>query len=163
MCPENGRDIPLCRAVRPPKRLWLLDVGARLKGVSDMPYLQLDVPGHYPLSVKRDLARRLGAIFADIMQTTPDLVDVAFRELGDGGVWRCGYDQPVPAAVIACDIRRGRPPEQRARLGHALIDACVEFLGLDPLLVTVEFTQHAGDEIFRKVLVDGIIGGAVAL
>ena len=63
-----------------------------------MPYLQLDVTNHYPLEVKRDLARRLGNIFARDMQTTPDMVTVAFRELGEGGVWRCGGGEPEPAA-----------------------------------------------------------------
>jgi phenylpyruvate tautomerase PptA (4-oxalocrotonate tautomerase family) len=54
-----------------------------------VPYLQLDVPNHYPVDVKRDLARSLGAKYACIMQTTPDLVTVAIRELGEGGVWCC--------------------------------------------------------------------------
>ena len=91
-----------------------------------MPYLQLDVPSHYPIDVKRGLARRLGNSYARIMQTTRELVTVAFRELGDGGVWCCGVGEPEPAALISCDIRRGRPPEQRAELAQALIDACVE-------------------------------------
>jgi len=51
-----------------------------------MPYLQLDVPNRYPVEVKRDLARRLGDQFARIMRTTPDMVTVAFRGLGEGGV-----------------------------------------------------------------------------
>jgi phenylpyruvate tautomerase PptA (4-oxalocrotonate tautomerase family) len=95
-----------------------------------MPYLQLDVPNRFPLDVKRGLARRLGDIYAHIMQTAPDLVTVAFRELGEGSVWCCGTGEPEPAALISCDVRRGRPPEQRAELAQALIDACVETLGL---------------------------------
>ena len=115
-----------------------------------MPYLQLDVPNHYPVDVKRDLARRLGDQYARFMQTTPDRVTVAFRELGEGGVWRCGAGEPEPAAVLSCDIRRGRPPEQRAKLAQALIDACVEALRLRSDRLTVEFTQHTGDEIYRQ-------------
>jgi phenylpyruvate tautomerase PptA (4-oxalocrotonate tautomerase family) len=114
-----------------------------------MPYLQLDVPNHYPLHVKRGLAKRLGAEFALIMETTPDLVTVAFRELVEGGVWRCSAGEPEPAALISCDIRRGRPPEQRAELAQALIDVCVETLGLRSDRVAVEFTQHASDEMYR--------------
>jgi phenylpyruvate tautomerase PptA (4-oxalocrotonate tautomerase family) len=95
-----------------------------------VPYLQLDVPNHYPVEVKRGLARRLGEKYARIMQTTPDMVTVAFRELGEGGVWRCNAGEPEPAAVLSCDIRRGRLPEQRAELAEALIHACVETLGL---------------------------------
>ena len=114
-----------------------------------MPYLQLDVPNHYTVDVKRELARRLGDQFARIMQTTPALVTVAFRELGEGGVWSCGPGAPEPAALLSCDIRRGRPPEQRAELAQALIDACVEALGLRSDRLVVEFTQHAGDEMYR--------------
>ena len=112
-----------------------------------MPYLQLDVPEHYPVEVKRDLARRLGEQYARIMQTTPDMVRVAFRELGEGGVWHCGAANPEPAAFISCDVRRGRPPEQRAKLAQALIDACTETLGLRTDIMA-EFTQHPGDESF---------------
>lgn len=46
-----------------------------------MPYLQLDVSRRYPIEAKRSLALRLGNIYADVMQTTPDKVTVAFREL----------------------------------------------------------------------------------
>jgi hypothetical protein len=86
-----------------------------------MPHLQLELTSKYPLSVKRDLAKRLGDLYGAIMQTTPDLVDVSFRELGEGNVWRCEAPGPVPSAVLICDIRAGRPPEQRARLGGALL------------------------------------------
>jgi phenylpyruvate tautomerase PptA (4-oxalocrotonate tautomerase family) len=113
-----------------------------------MPYLQLDVPRRYPIEVKRSLAGRLGNIYADVMQTTPNKVAIAFRELEAGSLWRCGAGKPTPAAVIMCDIRRGRPAEQRARLAEALVAACVEALVLPSAALLVEFTQHAGDEIF---------------
>ena len=114
-----------------------------------MPYLQLDVPNHYPVDVKRDLARHLGDTYARIMQIMPDLVTVAFRELSEGGVWCCSAGEPEPAALLSCDIRRGRPPEQRAELAQALIDACVETLGLRSDRLAVEFTQHTSDEMYR--------------
>jgi len=128
-----------------------------------MPHLQLDVPNHYPLTVKRDLAARMGRHYAEIMQTTADLVHVTFRELGEGGVWHCtGGDPITPAAVLSCEIRRGRTPEQRERLGEALMNACVEALGLDALLMNVEFTQHAGDEIYGQIMVDGKLTGGLS-
>jgi phenylpyruvate tautomerase PptA (4-oxalocrotonate tautomerase family) len=114
-----------------------------------MPYLQLDVPKHYPVEVKRALAQRLGDSYARIMQTTPELVTVSFRELGQGGVWSCGAGEPEPGAALACDVRRGRPAEQRAELAQALIDACVEALGLRSDRLVVEFTQHTADEMYR--------------
>jgi phenylpyruvate tautomerase PptA (4-oxalocrotonate tautomerase family) len=127
-----------------------------------MPHLQLDLPSKYPLNVKRNLAKQLGDLYGAIMQTTPDLVDVSFRELGDGNVWRCEAPEPVPSAVLICDIRAGRPPEQRARLAEALLKACVEALNLDPLRFGVEFTQHPGDEIYRTILIDGVVRGGLA-
>jgi phenylpyruvate tautomerase PptA (4-oxalocrotonate tautomerase family) len=126
-----------------------------------MPYLHLDVPRSYPVSVKRQLAHRLMRLYADIMETTPDLVHVTFRELGEGGVWRWSPDSAVPSAVLSCEIRRGRPPEQRARLAEALLGASVEALGLDAEDFPVEFTQHAGDEIYMQERVDGVLHGAL--
>ena len=114
-----------------------------------MPYLQIDLPGNHPVATKKQLAKRIGDIFADVMQTTPVEVTVAFRELGEGGVWRCGHGDPEPAALIMCDIRNGRPPEQRAQLAQALVAACVETLDLRADRLAVEFTQHSGDEMYK--------------
>jgi phenylpyruvate tautomerase PptA (4-oxalocrotonate tautomerase family) len=114
-----------------------------------MPYLQLDLPSHYSVAVKRSLARRLGDQYARIMQATPDLVMVAFRELGEGGIWSCSAGEPEPATVLLCDVRRGRSPQQRAELAQALIDSCVEALGLRSDRILVEFTQHTSDEMYR--------------
>jgi phenylpyruvate tautomerase PptA (4-oxalocrotonate tautomerase family) len=127
-----------------------------------VPYLQVDLPNHHSLEVKRDLARRMGDLYAEIMQTTPDLVDVGFRELGEGNVWRCGRDAPQPTGVLLLEIRRGRPPEQRARLAQALIDECSKAFDLRPDQFTVEFTQHTGDESFRDVLINGSYQGGFA-
>jgi phenylpyruvate tautomerase PptA (4-oxalocrotonate tautomerase family) len=114
-----------------------------------MPYLQLDVPNHYSVDVKRRLARRMGELYARIMETNPGRVRVAFRELPEGSLWHCGDEgEPKPGAVLSCDIRAGRPPEQRAELAQALVDACVEALELRSDLL-VEFTQHSGDELYR--------------
>ena len=111
--------------------------------------------------MKRDLAKRLGRIYADVMQTTPDLVHVAFRELGDGNVWSCKGEMPQPSAVLSLEIRRGRPPEQRERLARAVFGACVEALGIDPTLAALEMTQHAGDENYLEDYVDGVLRGAL--
>jgi phenylpyruvate tautomerase PptA (4-oxalocrotonate tautomerase family) len=112
-----------------------------------MPYLQMDVSHRYPIEVKRGLTQRLGSIYADVMQTVSNKVTVAFRELEEGSLWRCGGGEPTPA-VLMCDIRRGRPAEQRARLAEALVADCVEALALPPTALLIEFTQHSGDEIF---------------
>jgi len=126
-----------------------------------MPHLALDVTTRYPLDVKRDLALRMSHLYAELMQTSPDLVAVGIRELNEGGVWFGGKDAPVPGAVLTCAIRRGRPPEQRARLANALVTMCSEALGLDPTRMVVEFSYHAGDDIFRKMMIDGVLRGAL--
>ncbi|WP_338699917.1 tautomerase family protein [Bradyrhizobium sp. 26S5] len=117
-----------------------------------MPYLQIDVPGRYPAEQKQRLARRFGEIYADIMQADIRRISVAVRELYDGGVWRCTPGEPYEAALLMCDIRKGRPPEQRERLARALVNACLEILELRTDQVNVEFTQHSGDEMYHPLL-----------
>lgn len=117
-----------------------------------MPYLQLDLATRHDLAEKQHLARRFGEIYSEIMQADVKRITVAIRETGEGGVWRCSDGEPSPAALLMCDIRRGRPPEQRAKLAQALIDACVEILGLRVDRLNVEFTQHAGDEMYHPML-----------
>lgn len=117
-----------------------------------MPYLHFDLPGRYPAETKRALAARLGAVYAELMQTTPTIVKIGFRELGDENLFRCGAaDGGVePVVVGQCDIRRGRPVEQRAALAAAIVRACAEALDLDESQIELEFTQHAGDEMYRR-------------
>jgi hypothetical protein len=64
--------------------------------------------------------------------------------------------------VLSCDIRRGRPAEQRAQLGEALFKVTEEVLGIDPVMLRVEFTQHAGDEIYAAIEIDGVVHTGLA-
>src|SRR4051812_30997596 len=117
-----------------------------------MPYLHFDLPARYPAKIKRALAAHLGALYAEMMETSPSIVKVSFRELGEENLFRCGApDGGVePVVVGQCDIRRGRPTEQRAALATAIVGACAEALGVDAAAIELEFTQHAGDEMFRR-------------
>ena len=117
-----------------------------------MPSLQLDVPETFDLRTKRELARRLGVIYAEVMGTSPEIVTVAIRDLGAGGVWRCTGDDPVPAALLMCDVRRGRPAQTRAELCRRMVAACAEVAGIDPATLKIEFTQHDGDEMWHAHL-----------
>jgi phenylpyruvate tautomerase PptA (4-oxalocrotonate tautomerase family) len=115
-----------------------------------MPYLQFDLPAVYSGDRKRRLAERAGRIYASLMQTTPRIVKVAFRELGAENLYRCADEAPAgPVFVIMCDIRRGRPAAQRQTLAEALVAACAEELGAPVEAIEVEFTQHSGDEMYR--------------
>jgi phenylpyruvate tautomerase PptA (4-oxalocrotonate tautomerase family) len=115
-----------------------------------MPYLQLDVPFTIDPALRTDLAGRLSRLYADAMATVPHVVTVAFRELGENGVLRCGPDGVFPALVVSCDIRRGRPAAMRLELGHRVAALLEEALGWPRERVILEFTQHAGDEIYRE-------------
>jgi len=117
-----------------------------------MPYLQLDVNGHYPVEAKQRLAGKLSTTYAGLMTVDPRRISIAIRELGEGGVWRMIDDQPTPVSMLMCDIRRGRPAELRLELAKALCRDCVEILGLSAERLNVEFTQHAGDEMYHPSL-----------
>src|ERR1700744_5057104 len=107
-----------------------------------MPYLHLDLNGHYETSVKQQLAQQLGDIYSDIMQADVRRVTVTFRELGEGNVWRCGTYPPHPGALMMCEVRKGRPAAVREALSKALIAACNEYLGLAENELNIEFSQH---------------------
>jgi phenylpyruvate tautomerase PptA (4-oxalocrotonate tautomerase family) len=115
-----------------------------------MPYLQLDLPIAVPADRRPDLAARLAAVYAEVMDTVPHVVTVAFRELGENGVLRNTESGVVPAVVVGCDIRRGRAPEVRLELGHRVAELIEEALGWPRDRVILEFTQHSGDEIYRE-------------
>jgi phenylpyruvate tautomerase PptA (4-oxalocrotonate tautomerase family) len=118
---------------------------------SSVPYLQFDVRETYGAETKRRLAEQVGRVYGEVMQTTPTIVKVAFRELGADNLFRCTEDgAPEPVVVLMCDIRRGRPAEQRARLGAALTAVAAETLQVSPDALEIEFTQHAGDEMYRR-------------
>jgi phenylpyruvate tautomerase PptA (4-oxalocrotonate tautomerase family) len=93
----------------------------------------------------------MGEIYALKMQADVSRISVAIRELTPGGLWRCTPDEPYEAALLMCDIRKGRPSEQRAELAKALVDACVDILGLRIEQINVEFTQHTGDEMYHPM------------
>jgi phenylpyruvate tautomerase PptA (4-oxalocrotonate tautomerase family) len=116
-----------------------------------MPYLHLDLPLPVAPGDRPEIAGRLARLYADVMETNPERVTVAFRELGENGVLRTASDgTPETVVMVQADIRRGRPPEQRARLGEAVAELLGEALDWPPSRVVIEFTQHAGDEFWRE-------------
>jgi hypothetical protein len=114
-----------------------------------MPYLHLDLPGTYPVEVKRELATRLCKLYADLMETQLWRPNVGFAELGQDNLYRLGPDGLEPIIMVLVEFRRGRTAEQRLALGRAIVDACVELLDVAGRTVLVEFTPHVGDEMLR--------------
>ena len=117
-----------------------------------MPYLQLEVIRSYPYATKKLLAKRIGEVYSKIMKADQNRKTVSIRELGEGSLWRCGDGEPMPAAVMMCDIRKGRDALIRTELSRALIDMCNEVLGLETGQLNIEFTQHSGDEMYHQRL-----------
>jgi phenylpyruvate tautomerase PptA (4-oxalocrotonate tautomerase family) len=119
-----------------------------------MPYLQLDVSGHYSPDDKRRLAAKMSETYAEMMSVDIRRISVAIRELGDGGVWRIveADTDPVPVSVMMLDIRQGRSPELRMKVAKALCAHASEILGLREDRLNVEFTQHSGDEMYHPTL-----------
>jgi phenylpyruvate tautomerase PptA (4-oxalocrotonate tautomerase family) len=116
-----------------------------------MPYLHLDLPLAVAPAERAEIAARLARLYAEVMQTNPERVTVAFRELGENGLLRLTPEGELETVVIVnCDIRRGRPPEQRERLGAAVGALLQETLGWPAERTLLEFTQHAGDEFWRS-------------
>jgi hypothetical protein len=117
-----------------------------------VPYLQLDVNGHYSVDENKRLARKLCETYASIMKVDIRRISIAIREVGDGGVWRTIDGEPTPVSVLMCDIRRGRSAEHRLELAKQLVSDCGNILGLREDRLNVEFTQHSGDEMYHPTL-----------
>lgn len=117
-----------------------------------MPYLQLDVNGHYPVEDKKRLAAQLCQTYSSLMSVDIRRISVAIRECGEGSVWRTVDGTPEPVSVLMCDIRRGRPAALRLEVAKALCKDCMDVLGLREDRLNVEFTQHAGDEMYHPTL-----------
>jgi hypothetical protein len=93
-----------------------------------MPYLHLDLPGSYPVAVKRELASRLCKLYAETMETQLWRPNVGIAELGEHNLYHLGADGLEPITMVMVEFRRGRPAEKRLALGRAIVDACVEQL-----------------------------------
>ncbi len=117
-----------------------------------MPYLQLDVNGSYAATDKKRLAEKLCATYAQMMTVDIRRISIVIREVGDGSVWRMIDGEATPVSVLMCDIRRGRTAELRMEVAKALCRDCIELLGLREDRLNVEFTQHAGDEMYHPTL-----------
>jgi phenylpyruvate tautomerase PptA (4-oxalocrotonate tautomerase family) len=117
-----------------------------------MPYLQLDVTGRYSVDEKKKLAGKLCETYSRMMSVDIRRISVAIREVGEGGIWRTVGAEVVPVSVLMCDIRRGRAADLRMDVAKALCRDCIEVLGLREDRLNVEFTQHAGDEMYHPTL-----------
>jgi hypothetical protein len=61
----------------------------------------------------------------------------------------------------AATQKRNLCPEPFWRARFAADNMCVETLNLDPVILAMEFTQHAGDENYLQALIDGVPRGGL--
>ncbi len=66
-----------------------------------MPYLHLDLPGTYPVEVKRELATRLCKLYAEVMETQLWRPNVGIAELGKDNLYHLGSDGLEPRRLGA--------------------------------------------------------------
>src|SRR5258708_4967872 len=102
-----------------------------------MPDLHLDLPGAYPVEVKRELATRLCKLYAGLMETQLWRPNVGIAELGKDSLYHIGPDSLESVTMVMVEFRRGRTAEQRLALGRAIGDAFVDLLGLPRPAVVV--------------------------
>ena len=74
---------------------------------------------------------------------------MAFRELGEGGVWCCTTGEPEPAALLSCDDPAGPPGRTAGRTGPGADRRLRRDVEVRSDRIAVEFTQHTGDEMYR--------------
>src|SRR5262245_15967574 len=79
----RGRDLGLGRLNGPEDLAHAIEVDLSLGGQCQVPCGPID-EAHTEALLQ----------YARIMQTKPELVTVAFRGLGEGGVWCCGAGEP---------------------------------------------------------------------
>src|SRR6266481_4120028 len=75
-----------------------------------MPYLHLDLPGTYPIELKRELAARLCKLYAEIMETQLWRSNVGIAELGKHNLYhRVSVKRSSAAETGSQTGRRPRP------------------------------------------------------
>jgi phenylpyruvate tautomerase PptA (4-oxalocrotonate tautomerase family) len=111
-----------------------------------MPYIQLDLPRGRSEVGFGSLAQTIAELYADVMETYPEGVTVAVRELGRERVLRGGR----PVVAIRCDIRSGRPDSQRETFGAALTELVAKHAHeLGSAESVIYFTEGPGRFIFE--------------
>ena len=86
-----------------------------------MPYLHLDLPGTYPVAVKRDLATRLCELYAEVMETQLWRPNVGIAELGKDNLYHLGSDGLEPITMVMVEFTP-HPGEEILRDGSWVAD-----------------------------------------
>jgi hypothetical protein len=55
---------------------------------------------------------------------------IIIETLGQNNLYHLSSDGLEPITMVMLEFRRGRPVEKRLALGRAIVDVCVELLGV---------------------------------
>src|SRR5262249_22868621 len=73
---------------------------SKAAGKEDLLCLHLDLPGSYPVEVKRELATRLCKLYAEVMETQLWRPNVGIAELASHNLYHFGSDGLEPIAMV---------------------------------------------------------------
>jgi phenylpyruvate tautomerase PptA (4-oxalocrotonate tautomerase family) len=114
-----------------------------------MPYMHVNLSRTYAPAVKHDLATRLCKLYAEVMETQSWRPNVGIAELGEDNLFHLAPDGLEPITVVLVEYRGGRTLERRLSLARGITDICVDVLNVPRKRVTIEFTEHSGEQIVR--------------
>lgn len=116
-----------------------------------MPFIQVHTSRRPAVAERRALGLALAKVYADAMETTQRIVNVAFLAYDEGDVAR--YDGAGDTAremtIVTCNIRSGRPPAMIEALGRAITAVIAPALGIAPERIAVYVTEHDAAMIYR--------------
>jgi len=70
--------------------------------------------------------------------------NVGIAELGEHNLYHLDSEGLEPITMVMVEVRRGRPAEKRLTLGRAIVDICVELLGVPRRTIMVGVHTASG-------------------
>ena len=117
-----------------------------------MPVYQCVVPvGALTPAQRSGVAEALTSIHCEVTGAPPEFVSVIFNELAAGTAFMAG--KPAKTAIVAGNIRAGRPPEVRLQLLKRISDAWMEITGWGKEELVVSIADVPASWVMEKGMV----------
>ncbi len=117
-----------------------------------MPVYQCVVPiGTLTSAQRSGIAEALTSIHCDATGAPPEFVSVIFNELAADSAFTAG--KPAKTAIVAGNIRAGRPPEVRLQLLKRISDAWMEITGWGKEELVVSIADVPASWVMEKGMV----------
>jgi phenylpyruvate tautomerase PptA (4-oxalocrotonate tautomerase family) len=112
-----------------------------------MPHIQIDINKTLNVADKKNLAREVNAVFAEVMATGTDHISLSLREFDTWNLSLGRVSNPeAGVALVNADIRAGRSLQQRRSLALGIINVLNRLLGIPPSHMYVTLTEHPGED-----------------